>query len=312
MQSKNEYHTGFVFARKNIMSRLQFEIMENYLIRRGRPIENLIENFVKSTFSDHLGIEEILFNMPKSDLSPSEKIRLLAPEMEYLLKQFKYFVTDDFIDHELLQIDSTPILYSDIPSLVNKKYIFSQHRTIKLLQQYFFNPNSILVTRKNHENRKTFFQVLLKEKVLISDFEHYQQPHLDQLLHDGHLNINENGTIEMANSIMVFIAGELRKNGNLSYWHFPSFIQSEIDRFIDNGLLEISNKLFTTDEVSYLNFFMNMKEFSNGMDLRNKYLHGSNNRSLEQQKLDYLYFLRTFILVLLKLKDDMTLNGLVH
>jgi hypothetical protein len=91
----------------------------------------------------------------------------------------------------------------------------------------------------------------------------------------------------------------------ISYWHISRPFRQVSDRLIDKDYLQVSTQLFTANEVSYLNFYLNMKEFSNGKDLRNKYLHGSHNRDAKQEELDYLYFLRTLILVLIKMKDAM-------
>ncbi|WP_091168427.1 hypothetical protein [Mucilaginibacter gossypii] len=81
-----------------------------------------------------------------------------------------------------------------------------------------------------------------------------------------------------------------------------------MDRLIAEGLLNVSDKLFTKDEVSCLNFHLNMKEFSNSKGRRNKYMHGSYEQDTKQQQVDYLYFLRTTILIPIKLRDDAVLK----
>lgn len=307
MRSKNEYFKGFHFSHKDMLSLTQLGIMSHYLHRTQRSVENVIENFIQEYFVEMFNMTGLIFKAPETDLAPSDKIRLIAPEMEYLLKQFKNFVTDGHIDHELLQIDSTPVFFSEIPSLVVKKYITSEHPTIKKLQLYFFEPHSILSGR-NERDERNLFQILINESVLKSTLEDYQRRYIDMFIQEGFLVINEKDEIKMVNPVRVFIAGQLRENGCLSYWHYSVNIRNEIDRLITEGILDSISRLFSTQENSYLNYYLNKKEFSNGMDLRNKYLHGSNNRTIDHQKMDYLYFLRTFILILLKLKDDLELN----
>lgn len=307
MQSKNEYNYGVVFAKKDIDSLNQLRLFDLYLTKRGRSIEDLLACFIRGFFMDYFKIEGFTFMMPDANLNPSDKIRLLAPEMEYLLKQYRNFVTDGTISHELLQMDSTPVFYSDIPSLVKKKYLFSTHDSISTIQYHFFDENSFLADRKDTDDRKTLMQAFENGKVYRTDFEDYQQQFLDQAAEAGDLVIGDDGEIQMADPVKVIVAGKLRNNGYISYWHYGTPFRAQIDRLIADGFLEISDQLFTADEVSYFNFYLNKKEFSNGKDLRNKYMHGSNVRDERQQKIDYLYFLRTFILVLLKLRDDVTL-----
>ncbi|QQL50272.1 hypothetical protein [Mucilaginibacter ginkgonis] len=308
MQSKNEYHTSFVFAKKDMLSIAQLGIFDHYLKEKGRSIENLLQNVIKDLFVDHFKVNELSFAMPDPSLSAIGKIRLLAPEMEYLLKQYKDFVTHKQIDHELLQIDSNPVFFSELPSLLPKKYIYSSHESIRVIQYHFYDQNSVFAMRKRSEKPMTLFKRLESGNLGRSDFEDYQLPYLDQAVAAGDLLIDDNGFIGMADPIKVIIAGKLRKNGTISYWHYGEEFRIEVDRLIAEGLLTTSDQLFTIDETSYLNYYLNKKEFTNGKDLRNKYLHGSNIKDEKQQEIDYLYFLRTFIVILLKLKDDLILS----
>jgi hypothetical protein len=73
------------------------------------------------------------------------------------------------------------------------------------------------------------------------------------------------------------------------------------------GILKFDNTLFTIEERKYLNYYLNKKEFSNSLDLRNKYLHGTNSSSEDEQQNDYLRLLKLIILVIYKIKDDLIL-----
>ena len=191
---------------------------------------------------------------------------------------------DGHIDHELLQIDSTPLFFSEIPSLVAKKYVMSDHRMIKKLQQFFFDQHGILSGRNGLKDDRNLFQILIAEPIMISELMDYQQHYIDLIIQDDFLMVTPNGEIKMVNPITTFIAGQLHKNGCLSYWHYSASIRSKIDQLIAEGIVNTSSRLFSESESSYLNYYLNKKEFSNAMDLRNKYLHGSNNRTPELQK----------------------------
>ncbi|SEN06983.1 hypothetical protein SAMN05192574_102357 [Mucilaginibacter gossypiicola] len=309
MQAKNQYQKGILFERKNMLSLAQLGVFSHYLKHSGRSIEALIESFVHTFFKDQTSMAGLVFRMPAPGLEPAEKIRLIAPEMDYLLRQFKNFISDSAIDHELLRMDSGQLHFSELPSSVAKKYIYASHDTIRLLQHWFFDPTSILADRQDDmENRQTVFYRLVNQHVTIADFEDYQLPYLQQMITDGFLRTDEDGKIEIVDPMMVFIAGKLRINGCISYWHISEVFRGTLDRLVDEGFLKVSDRLLTTEEVSYLNYYLNMREFSNGKDLRNKYLHGSHDREPEQQQLDYLYFLRTLIVLLIKLRDDLMLK----
>ncbi|MBE99697.1 hypothetical protein [Flavobacterium coralii] len=99
--------------------------------------------------------------------------------------------------------------------------------------------------------------------------------------------------------------GDLYKTEALSYWNYAPGYRAAIDEMIADGLVAVENKLFSRQEQQYLNFYLNKKEFTNGLDLRNKYMHGTNSASESTQRHDYTVLLKIFILVLLKIKDDL-------
>ncbi|WP_285059174.1 hypothetical protein [Pedobacter ginsengisoli] len=310
VHSKSEYRIGFTFRHKALESHIQLQILRLYLKNRHRTIEGLIEGYIKECLIEKYELKNLAFKIPGNDLDPGDKLRLFAPEMEYLLKQYKNYVTDGEIDHDLLQIDSTQMYLSDIPSAIEKKYVTSSHHSIARIQNYFFDPHGILSGWKNEKGERNLFEILMTERVLKSELEDYQQAYIDEIVRDGFLIISETGELQMANPVLIFIAGEIHEYGCMSYWHYSASVQEEIDKSKADGILQTSNKLFTPKEISYINYYLNKKEFSNSLDLRNKYMHGSNNRSIDLQQQDYSYFLRVLIIILLKLQDDLELKSI--
>jgi hypothetical protein len=75
-----------------------------------------------------------------------------------------------------------------------------------------------------------------------------------------------------------------------------------------DGLVKFDSTLFSKQEIDYLNYHLNKKGFTNGLDIRNKYLHGSNSGSEKGHKNEYYILLRLIILVLLKIVDDLALK----
>ncbi|WP_222539510.1 hypothetical protein [Pedobacter polysacchareus] len=308
MRSKNEYYAGIVFSRKDMLSTIQLQLFEVYLKKKERTIESFLESFFQLFFKDRQGMDNLEFKLPQADAAQGDKIRMLAPELEYLLKQYRCYVTEGEINHELLQMDSAPGYLSEVPSLVSGKYISSDHPEIKKLQYYFFEPYSMLARAEGKSSAKTLYKILRNEGLLFSTLESYQKDFALHLQQEGFLTINED-TIEIADLTLVYIAGLLRKNSSMNYWRHPLALRLKMDQLVNDGLLLTSNQLFTLEECNYINYYLNKKEFSNGYDLRNKYLHGTNNRSLKNQEADYRKFLRIVILILLRLKEDMELSA---
>lgn len=53
---------------------------------------------------------------------------------------------------------------------------------------------------------------------------------------------------------------------------------------------------------------MNKSKCTNGYDIRNKYLHGTNVNDEKQYESDYYLILKNIIIIVLKINDDLCLN----
>lgn len=69
----------------------------------------------------------------------------------------------------------------------------------------------------------------------------------------------------------------------------------------DSGLIKFSTSLFSVQELNYYNFLLNKSEFNNGLDLRNRYFHETQNIDESQSKHDYIVFLKVIILIVIKI-----------
>ncbi|OJX64263.1 hypothetical protein [Dysgonomonas sp. 37-18] len=307
--SKYAYQTGVVFIRKNQLSYMQTIIFDHYLKERNNSVENLLKSFI-SILNHSLG-ENFRLKFASSSSSYLEKIRTITPELEFLVKQYNCYVKENKIDFELLEFDSIPVRFGEILSLVDRKYIYPNGNSINELSHYFFSDQCMLCYIDPYKNKyKDFYSLLNKEDVRLDYFEKYKLDTINKLILENHLYIDSDSYLRIKNNTMLFLIGELHNEGVLSYWHYSEDIRSEIDRMIIDGLIYSENTLFTQQETDLFNYFLNKKEFTNGFDLRNKYLHGTNSASEEKHKQDYYLLLRMMILVLLKIQDDMRIKAI--
>jgi hypothetical protein len=109
------------------------------------------------------------------------------------------------------------------------------------------------------------------------------------------------------NQELVFVIGKLHYEDVLNFWHYSEQIRNGILELEKREIVKFENTLFTIEERKYLNYYLNKKEFSNGLDLRNKYSHGTNSSSIDEQQNDYQILLKLTILIIYKIKDDLYL-----
>jgi hypothetical protein len=304
MKSKNEYEIGFSFFRKENLSNLQLYIYEHYLKRKDKSLESIINSYI-GFLNERISPHKIVFQLPLNESSYLEKIRTLAPEFEFFLKQYKLLIDEKSINHELIQISSTRIRISEIYSSKPKKYLYSDDNLILQLKHLFFSDQSHLLYVKHFENKyHCLFDLITQENVKFEYFEKYQRDTIQSLINDGYLKLSNDEYVTLNKDIMIYLIGELHKKEVLSYWNYPLSYRTVMDELIDKKLVISENTLFSRQERNYFNFYLNKKEFTNGYDIRNKYLHGTNTFSEKEHEFDYHRLLKLIILTLLKIDDD--------
>ena len=310
MRSKNEYLISGVFHHRDLLSSAQFTIYKYLLNKNDLTLEQILYNIVNEFLNSNFSIKGLKITFPNKNSSMLEKIRMLVPEMESLMKQYKIFTEEGFIDFELLEFASTPLNLSQIQSNVtSNKYIYGDGMEFNRLRYCFFGSASMLYYVEPFKSKyKNFYSLITNEKIKYENFEHYQKTELDYLLTQNYLSLDSNNCIQIQNPDIIYVIAILHYEDVLSYWHYPIEIRNEIINLEKKGILKFDNSLFTYEERRYLNFFLNKKEFTNGLDLRNKYVHGSNSSSEKDQENDYNVLLKLLLLVVLKIEDDLYLS----
>ncbi|WP_109300594.1 hypothetical protein [Aquimarina sp. AU474] len=308
MKSKHEYETGQVFTKKEMLSTLQIHLFDNYLRRKDSGIEQLINSFI-SHLNELLISNKLVFQIRNSDSEYIGKIRTILPDFDFLLKQYKNLADDGSIDLELLQMSSKAIGFSQITSQVKSKYIYSNDNLILQLKHLFFSDQSHLFYTESYGTKyKNLFDLITQENVTLDDFANYQKDTIQNLIRDGYLKINQENKVEIERITLIYVIRELHRNELLNYWHYPKFVRNEIDLMIKEKKLLTEDTLFSEEEIKYLNFYLNKKIYTNGYDLRNKYLHGTNVQSEQKHKNDYYLILKIITLTLLKIEDDILIR----
>jgi L-fucose mutarotase/ribose pyranase (RbsD/FucU family) len=311
VHSQNEYRGGTEFNLLEMTSQIQLAGYIKILSDLGISLENVLHEVFTTSFQEKYEFaNNARFSIPSST-SYFEKVRLLAPEFESVLKQFKLFVEDGSIDFELLQISSNPTSIKDIPSLNQNKYIYFNEDNEEAVgcANLFFSDQTLLayVEPFKEKNYHTFFDLLANEQVKYSNYEEHQKPRIDYLIDKGFINIDSSGIIQVTNPPRVVILRDLYINEVASFYRYSFELRKEAQQMEAEKIIYFGNSLFSKSEQAYFNYFLNKSEFTNGLDLRNSYLHGTQATPDEIQKHEYAYFtyLKLLILTFLKIEDDL-------
>ncbi len=319
VHSKNEYPRGIAFDMSEMTSQAHMFAYNKTINELGNSVENILQLAFTTIFHDKYDFaNNARLSMPTENISFFEKVRLLAPEFESVLKQYKLFVEDREIDFELLQISSAPYAIKDIPSLVQSKYIYlnsDNNDTVSCSNLFFSDQTGLSYVEAFKEKKhNTLFDLLANEQVNFNNFEEYQKPEINYLLDKGLLSLDNHSNIKIVNLPRVLILKDLYDNEVASFYHYPIASQNEAKKMNTQNMVLFESTLFSKSEQSYFNYFLNKSEFTNGLDMRNSYLHGTQANPEEIQKHEYAYFsyLKLLTLILLKIEDDLLISQMIE
>ncbi|WP_372644889.1 hypothetical protein [Ancylomarina sp.] len=317
VHSQNEYRRGTTFSLLEMTSNGQIFGYDTIIADLNRSLEEILQFVFTIAFQEkYVFADNARFSVPTAT-TYFEKVRFLAPEFESILKQFKLFVKNGDIDFELLQISSTPSAIKDIPSLNPKKYIYFNEGNKEIVgcSNLFFSDQALLAYVEPFKGNKhhTFFDLLVNEQVKFSNYEDHQKPQLTYLIDKGFILVDSNDFIQITNLERVLILKDLYENEVGSYYHYPIDIQQEVQQMEVEKIIYFESTLFSKPEQAYFNYFLNKSEFTNGLDLRNSYLHGTQANPEEVQRHEYAYFtyLKLLVLGMLKIDDDLLISNLL-
>ena len=83
-------------------------------------------NQVNEVLNEKFDIKGLIISFASENVSPLEKIRFTAPELEFLIKQYQCYVEEGFIDFDLIKISSSQLHLSKVKSKLKKKYIYGE------------------------------------------------------------------------------------------------------------------------------------------------------------------------------------------
>ena len=305
------YNPNSIFDHKKIISLMQINAYYEQLNKLNIRLEDIVEWFFKVYLEENFKIKNFSISMPSKESNFFEKCKTILPEIDHILKEYKYYVEDGQIDPDLISISSEHMFFKDIPSKIKNKYVYLKDtKDNNLIDYYFFSDQCMLAyLKKMEEKYDCFFKLIIKENIKYNDYQEYNKRDLDWLLQQNLIYINDEGYIKIRNQERIMIYAELHYKEVLNYWKKNPKIKAEIDKMEKEEKLELESSLFSRKEQDYFNFYLNRSEFIDGYDIRNSNLHGTQvgDRKSGVHYSRYLQILLLIILIVIKINDDICL-----
>ena len=312
IRMKQEYKSNHTFGIKSMLSSVQMITYYNQLQKIKIKLEEVIKWFFEKYLKDEFQVKNYKINIPTENSTYLEKCRNILIEMDYILKEYKLLVEEGKINHKLLEMSSTHMFFQNIPSMVRKKYVYPSSKEYNLISFYFFSDQCMLsYLERTEEKYNNFYSLILNEKVKMEEYPEYDQSDLEQLVENDYIQIDEEGYIEIKDMRKINIFKELYYNGVISYWKYSKESRKIMDELCKKGILKFGDTLLSNAESDYFNYYLNKAKFVNGLDLRNKYIHGCQPNGKDSEKIhenNYYLFLKLLILLIIKINDDIIIK----
>lgn len=116
---------------------------------------------------------------------------------------------------------------------------------------------------------------------------------------DGYLQIN---------MIRAYVLRDLFTNEVVCPGYYGTDLKRQVEELAAAGDIRYESTLFSKPEQDYLNYILNKSEFSNGLDLRNKYSHDTCSLDEKTQINDYMELLKIMVLIIIKINEEFCVN----
>ena len=314
--SRRFYPDYYAFRHLNEIAKLEMQAYYHFLLENNIQLEEVLQWFFTKYLQEEFGCSEMRVTMPSKDTTYLEKCVSICTAMEMAIKQFSQYAEKKTIDFELLAISSGSPKYGQIPSLVEKKYIYGNGLDFQYIMFLLFSDQCLLTYIERIYNEKNnyrcFFDLIQSEKVYKGDYKERFHKDIDFLVKFDLIRLSEDGAISLGNTAKLTILIDLNRYEVISRWQYSNNAQSVFQEWIDSGLLRETSTLLTEPESKYFNYLLNHAEYCNGFDLRNKYSHGNGQiiDNVNEHCSNYVMLLMLMTILTIKINDDFCLYEL--
>lgn len=194
IKPKNNYETNYLFDVKTTLILRELGYFDQVIrVEHDLSYEKIFDYF----FNDY---SENVFNMKwvhvpfSEEKSLSIRIKILLSSEENIRKQWKVYTKKNSIDSKLLNYEKTPN-FSELPSLLPKKYIYAETDVTKNILYLLFSDQSMMGYISDSVNEQDFVNLIIHQKVNYEDFPSYNLTNLNLLIDKNVICRAENGLI---------------------------------------------------------------------------------------------------------------------
>lgn len=306
VKSRHEYPINSYSSMLD-MSVLLTMLYEKMLIPNDDSLEKLLTVFYNNYLVDEFGFDSFEYEYKNSEIDYKSRIILFLPHFDLTLKKIDYFLKNRSINMKYLYFDDDTVNYRTIKSSQVIKNVYINPKGINLPYIYLhYNTNNLFIDNESI----SVYQAVKNEMIIYSDLEDYNKRTVDSFINLDCLKIREDGKIIFTDYRKAMIYKSLYYHGEIIYSSYNEISRKIIDDEIEIGNLIYDNNFLSKRENDYYSYLMDAQQFSNGLNLRNRYIHKASVSYEDddtQHEKNYYTILMLFIQITLKFNLELCL-----
>lgn len=299
------YFENYAYKFRKMKSSAEMICYYKYLKEKNIDLCDVLEWFFKDYLFQEFETDGFEFNAPSSGTSFLEKNKILLSELDGVLKQFRLFVENGSINRDLFELCTEQMQIDSIPSFIKNKYAYPNDNDIKNAASILFHHSYLVDFAFDANDYEHLCALLFNENINTTDLNDNQLKYLSCLERMDAITVTD-GNVKL-NIDAVALLNDIYCNEVLCLSYSKKY-SSIIDEWVKKGYLRVESTLFSIPEQKYLKFMLNKNEFTNGPELRNKYIHSNYSKDTKVQEEDFYEILKIVILVIGKINEEFILR----
>lgn len=280
-------------------------LYEKLLLENGTRLEDAIEWFFNDYINSEFEVEGFSISLPTEETSWLDKCKAIGPEIERVLKAFKLYAENRFVDADYFPYVAIKD-FREIPSLLDRKYLVEGEEFERPASLLLSDQSPLAYSPTHPKDGGEFYELVTRLNLTGDDFYEIYRPQLKYLIDSGFVENEEDGVL--CPTLQAQLVALVWKRGAARRSDFASFSE-QVEKMVSEKVMTYSNTLFSPDEADYLSFLFNNAKFSNALALRNKYNHGSGSVSDftdDEMASDYCLMLAVLLGIVLKINEELS------
>lgn len=297
-------HDKYIMNIYKTLLMIYFDLLNSKDIELAQIFASYFNEYILEEFD----IKSISMDMVPANIDIYNKIKIILPEFDSLVKQYYLLQREHVVHDEHFEALGDEISYQELKSFSENKYFYFNNDKLESISKNLFSDSCLLAYYPT--SKRTSFYNKIQNGLNYYKMNKIQKEFCIFLKDEKLINVNSNGDVNFIDEYFIVIIEQIWRNGYISAFYCESDMYKKLLNEVEKGNLKTTNSLFTEDEKAYISYILDDKKFDNSLGIRNKYIHGKFSRKSKSEKVEihknnYIEILIIVFLFIVKVNEEL-------